>query len=403
MIKINKGEINSSSLMLTQLPWDWSNFVSSVKDGLIEFDENGLIKEIDRDTVEFAKIKFRTSSSIYEKASPTEIIDGFKELNTYFDFVRIIEVLAQSMLIKVAGRSDPSQIEPDVIDFLKICYWYNRLKDIPTIKHRRKEILSRLCQKLLHRLERRSKRSIDYSYLSENEIKKKINDTLNEIRRTQSTQNKNQTYKWLNEYLNFINVCISELIFPVLASESGFKIDFVPTNKDQGYDYDIIINGRPSQIKTLFSFEVFAIGEVEERKREAYIKGLNDIRRLYDMSQITMDLVEQEIISYVKHNCIGKINDALRQEAEVIIIDSTRTIPGLLQNYYYTDDTEYIKFHNQLIEVMNNSLSKFVYVLFASTTYDNKFRISSQVLKIPIIKINQKYQVDEMNKDKIYI
>jgi hypothetical protein len=389
--------------LLTKYPWDWSKLRSSINDGIIEFNGSDIINEINGDTLELAKIKFNIGSVVYEKVTAREIIDGFEELKTFFDFVRVLEVLSNAMLAKIRKILDPSPVEPDTIDLLKLCYWYNRLKNINTIEHKRKEIFSRVCQRLLHRLEKRSKRTIDYSNLSEYEIKEKIDNTLDEIRQTQSTDDSMQTFRWLNEYLNFINVCVSELIFPSLASESGSKIDFVPINKDHDYDYDIMINGHPTQIKTLFSYEVFGIDEVEQHKQEKYHQGVARVRELYDTNQITMDLVKKEIIEFTKRSCINKINDALRQKAEIIIIDSTRTIPGLLQNYYYTNDTEYIKFHNSLTEVMNNPINKFVYVIFASTAYDNKFRVSSLVVKVPVTKINQVIQVDNSKKDEIFI
>jgi len=50
---------------------------------------------------------------------------------------------------------------------------------------------------------------------------------------------------------------------------------------------------------------------------------------------------------------------------------------GSFQNCYHTDATEYIKFHNQLIEVMNKPIGKFAYTIFASTAYENKFSIGT--------------------------
>ena len=156
--------------------------------------------------------------------------------------------------IRISKRSDISLFEPEVIDFLKICYWYNRIKSISSIKHRTKEIRSRLSKRLLYKLEK-NKRTINYSDLSDAELENKIAETLDEIRYAQSHLDQNERLRVLNEYLNFINVCISELMFTALARESNFVIDFVPTNSN--YDYDIIIGGHPCQIKTLFSYDIF--------------------------------------------------------------------------------------------------------------------------------------------------
>jgi hypothetical protein len=101
-------------------------------------------------------------------------------------------------------------------------------------------------------------------------------------------------------------------MFPALANESNFKTDFVPANNY--YDYDMIIDGHATQVKTLFSYDIFATNKVGRRKQEAYRLQFDKLRDMYDKHQITRKYVEQEIIKYIKHNCIDKINDALRKK-----------------------------------------------------------------------------------------
>lgn len=121
---------------------------------------------------------------------------------------------------------------------------------------------------------------------------------------------------------------------------------------------------------------------------------------MYEKKLISWEYVEQEIIKYIRKSCIGKINDALRQKAEIVILDGTRTIPGLALNYFYTDDSEFVKVQDSFIKAINNEASKFVNVIFASTVYDINFRISTLAIKIPVEKVNQ---VNEFEKDKITI
>lgn len=382
--------------MLKNIPWDWSNLSS--KDGQIELEENDIvINKIDDNRIEFAKITLDIHSLVYENATAEEIAQGFEELNSFFDFIRVIQVLLKSSLIKANVASDRSLIEPDIADFLKICYWYNKIKNIQTIEHRRKELRSRLCKKLLHKLER-GKRTINYSDLSDDEIRKKIDETLDKITREQTEYSQNQMFNWLNEYLNFINVCISELMFAALANESDLTIDFTPAAND--YDYDLIIDGRPIQIKTLFCYDAFAISKSQEVKQQKYVKKFKELSDLYNNSQITWPFVKQEIIKYIKSDCIHVVNNGLRQQAEIIILDGTRTIPGLLLNYYYTDDSKFVKMHNSFVESLNNRTDNIIPVIFASTSYDNRFRISSVVVNVPVKKVNQ---VTNNEKNKIYI
>ena len=80
-------------------------------------------------------------------------------------------------------------------------------------------------------------------------------------------------------------------------------------------------------------------------------------------------------------------------------MDGTRTIPGLLLDYYYTDDSIFVKMHNSLVESLKNNLNGFVSVIFVSISYDKKFRISSLELKVPITNADQ---VNEMEKNKTH-
>jgi hypothetical protein len=133
---------------MTELPWDWSDFNSLSDNGIIEFDENNIISKIDSNTIGFARVKFKIGSVVYQKARAEGIIDGFKELNTLFDFIRVVEVLMNSALWRRQNSPDLTKFEPETVDFLKICYWYNNLKKIRTVEHRRKELRSRLSKEL---------------------------------------------------------------------------------------------------------------------------------------------------------------------------------------------------------------------------------------------------------------
>lgn len=249
----------------------------------------------------------------------------------------------------------------------------------------------------MHKLER-NKRTIDYSSLSDYEIAKRIDDALDELKHAQSQQDQNQVDRWLNEYLNFLNVSISELMFAALANELNLKVDFVPTNNS--YDYDVIIDDQPCQTKTLFCYDLFPVDKSQITRQEEYLQRSKTLSELYDKHQISWSLVEQEIIKYIKNDCIDKINDALIQKAQIVILDGTRTLAGLLLNYYYTDDTLFVKIHDSFVKSLESQSNDFIPIIFASTSYDNKFRISSLVVNVPVSKV---YQVNNALQNKIYI
>jgi hypothetical protein len=199
----------------------------------------------------------------------------------------------------------------------------------------------------------------------------------------------------MNTYLNSLNVCVSELMFPALAAASNLNIQFVPSN--QSYDYDVIIEGHPTQVKTLLSFNLFPTSQLEIQKQQIFFR--DRAKDLHNRKQITWDAVKNEIISYVKDTGIDRIDEALRQGAEIIILDGTRTIPGLFLDFFYTDDYEYIKVQNSFAEIVTAPPPGFINVMFAATTYDTKFRISSLVVKVPVM--NNK-RVNEEEIDRIY-
>lgn len=67
---------------------------------------------------------------------------------------------------------------------------------------------------------------------------------------------------------------------------------------------------------------------------------------------------------------------------------------------YYTDDSTFAKINNSFIESLKISPNDFASIILASTSYDNEFRISSLVVKVPVININQVYQVGEIRLDE---
>jgi hypothetical protein len=380
--------------MLKELPWNWDEVILATKDGRTEFDENDLIiQKVDNNTIKIAKIKFRIDSVIFEDASAEEILEGYNELTSFCDVIRVIELLVKSMVTRANGQTNIEEIEPEVLDFVKICYWYIQIKRINTLKHRRKEVRTRLCAKLLFKLEK-SKGTLEYSNL-EDEIEPRIEETLKQIRLETSQNDRDREPVLLNEYLNFISVCISELMFSALANKYNYQIDFSPGNNN--YDYDVIINGRPSQVKTLFAYNIFRTRS-EVRKQEKYIQEKSKVIELYNNNQLTFDLVKQKIVQYIKTDGIHKINEALRQKAEIVILDGSRTIPGLYLDYYYTDDSKYVKIYDSLRELMKPLSNGFINVLYVSTSYDVKFRISSLVIKVPVLEV---LQVNERERDKI--
>src|SRR5262249_36021672 len=148
--------------------------------------------------------------------------------------------------------SEIYKVEPNVIDFLKICYWYSVIRRTPTIIHKTKELRTRLAGRLLRRLES-NKVTLNYAGVSDFETQRIIGEKIKELEEKRTDMNRRK--QLLNEYFDFVSIGISEFMFPGLAKEYGHGIDFEPSNKD--YDFDIKIDKLPFQVKTLIPKRYF--------------------------------------------------------------------------------------------------------------------------------------------------
>lgn len=230
------------------LVWDWKGLMKAIHNGRLELsDIDAVPTRIDDDYVEFCKIKLNVRSLIYRNSSIDDLIEGWNGLNAKFDLVRVAELFLWTSMERLKGIpvSEIYNFEPDVIDFLKICYWYSKIMRIPTVVHKTKELRTRLAKKLLYKLET-GKVSINYEGLSEDEIQRTIDEKLDELNQKETDINRKK--QLLNHYFEFVTVSISELMYPSLSEEHGHHISFVPRNEDS--DFDIIIDSLPFQVKT---------------------------------------------------------------------------------------------------------------------------------------------------------
>lgn len=342
------------------------------------------------------QIKLNIRSLIYQKCGIGDLIVGWDELSKKFDLVRVLELFMSTSMsrLKDTNTSEIYKFEPDVVDFLKICYWYSRITTNPTIIHKLKELRTRLAKKLLYRLES-GKVSLSYEGLSSDKIQSTIGDMINELGKKGTDINRKKLL--LNEYFDFVSVIISELMYPSLAKDYGHRVSFVPRNQD--FDFDVKIDNMPIQIKTLFSFRYFPQSSQDIDKYQTYQKEIQEIVHLYHSHLLNKSYVEQNVVDYVKNSCISQIDDALKQKAEVVILDGTKTTKGFLLNQSFTDDNTYAKFDDSLKKSMKKNSNKFVNVIFASTAYDYNYRISALAMSLPV----KDGKIDEASTDNIHL
>lgn len=319
-------------------------------------------------------------SLIYQKCTFDDLIDGWNELNIQLDLVRVLELFLYVSMSKLKGIdvSETYKFEPGVIDFLKICYWYSRLRRVPTFVHKIRELRARLTKKLLRKLES-NKISVNYEGLSNEGIQKTISNRIRELGK--KGMNIQSTKQLLNEYYDFVRVTISELMYPSLAEEYDHEIDFEPRYQD--FDFDMIVDDLPFQIKTLIPVKYFPVSTSDIAKAQKYNEEVDQIGYLYRNNKLNKSYVERRVLDYVKKSCISQINKSLEQKAKIVILDGIGTAEGFLLNQLFADYEIYIKFQYSLTKSVAND-SHFVNVIFTSAAYDHNYRISTLPMRIPV-------------------
>jgi hypothetical protein len=116
-----------------RLVWDWKKLIEAIQDGRLEFSESEIgPTAIDDEYIEFCKIILNNRSLIYQNCKVNDLIDGWNELSKTLDLVRVLELFLSTSMsrLKDVDVSEIYKFEPDVIDFLKICCWYSRLRTL---------------------------------------------------------------------------------------------------------------------------------------------------------------------------------------------------------------------------------------------------------------------------------
>ena len=114
-----------------ELPWDWSDVISSTRNGRTEFSEHDLvIQKINDNTIKLGGIKFRIDSVVFENASAEEIIEGYEEMKSFCEVDRVVELLVAYMIVKVNRHLNIQAFEPNVIDFARFVFGIIGLKTL---------------------------------------------------------------------------------------------------------------------------------------------------------------------------------------------------------------------------------------------------------------------------------
>jgi hypothetical protein len=178
-------------------------------------DEHFMPIEISDNIIEIAGWQINTIGTIYEKASPKEIIRNFdntcKDLRITFKNFFEPFVLIDINNYKRRGDVDLNVLsEPCLLLYLRFCYWYGECIKDHNIEPKRKEIKNKIMPK-----------NLLVKYIKNTEI----NDTVK---------------GWYRETVNVIY----ELMSAGLSYHNGQEISF-------SSNHDFILNEIPVEVKTL--------------------------------------------------------------------------------------------------------------------------------------------------------
>lgn len=382
--------------------FDCRDLISSLKAGYYFFsDADAIPKEEYAYGIKLCKVKIDVRSTINPSAAATEMIEGWTSLGKFLSLDaalrldRLSQIFMNEYLPKI--ESYPSEyfclIEPDILDALRLAYWYHiceRIDKKDTFQHKKKEIRNKLRRGLLTNIE---KFKTSYDARKNPEILDELDNVpdAGTVKRVESLPklkealpNNNETklmydrfmYQWFKEFSSVI----AELRFAALSGEAGFEVSFEPSGGT--HDFDFLINNIPIQVKA----NVIYRGDKARQRR--YIEEIKNTPASSNVNKLSGQIIVNQIIEYIKSDYLSQIKKSLEQKTKMIIVDGTQSSVGYKLNKWSSENNKHhFSFKNSLIDAFNLNAknTNFIPLIFSAGAIDYKYRFSSICLRIPII------------------
>lgn len=388
------------------------------------FSDVDLTPTYDGDYLKLCKIKFNVLSMIFPSANPREVIQGWNDLGEYFQLDEVLkldrmtEIFMKEYQQKLTNfpTSMFCNIEPDIIDCIRLAYWYQvclKYDRDNTFQYKKKDIKGKLRRRLLTNLE---EFKTSYSYKNNEEIFehleqipdgeriKKINEVLPKVKTakivSEQTRRKYDVlwYQWFKE----VSSIIAELMFAALCAMTGYKISFVRHEDDEdgeSHDYDFLVNGVPVQVKA------YVIYRSNKGRVNKHLDETKQIIRKWDDRTLNIEDINNSIINFVRIDYLAQIRKAIEQKARFVFIDGTQSSVGFALNRWASDhDTDFgIRKSLAYAFTLCEPDSEFIPSIFAAGANDYTYRLSSICLRIPVVKIEHGFALDDCKLGSIDI
>lgn len=306
---------------------DSEGFKSEVKGSVLNFrlkDSDTFPNVVDSELVAIGGWKLNAISLIHCNATPERVVKGWKSLEELVPMDRLLIPFLYSTAMDYI-RFSISGVEPKWARLLRLCYWYEK------------------CLEL---------NSEDFHY-KQTEIKRAI---LRPLRNAEKTlDNKGKGFLPAMEQLSrTISSYTSELMFPVLTNECGYKVSF-----DKKHDF--VLETFPCEVKSIYTHMT-----IEPRK--------NGVPKLKIHGQVLGEKVNpyEEFFKFIfSKKAFAHMSKAYSQGGKFVLLDATHTFASTLMYLLSTKMGVDFSFCNALDNAVNlakNTKDKLPVVVVSSVS-----------------------------------
>jgi hypothetical protein len=332
-------------------------------------DYGGTPRDIGNGIVCLGGWEFKVSKMVYPKATIKEVMDGWTKL---IEDDIPVDLLFLTLFIRTildpTCNTEAISEEPELVQILRLAYWYQRsrvMNSQNTFGHKVQEIREELGQGPRTKMEKYAvfsnlDRGMDTTQYY-HEVVKPVMYAIRQGKAPAGFVNE------IKEIRHSIYQVVSECSFYSLVAEEGLDILF-KTKKEGEKNPDAIVHRIASEVKTI-------------------------IDQLQYQDKIDDNLLEEILNSIQRNKLTRKINDALEQTAQIVVLDATGTSLGYALNLYVSQHDKTYSVRKSIdtaIELVESGSMDYVPILVFAQSVDThyNFRLSMTMVPCPISQTN---------------
>jgi hypothetical protein len=330
--------------------------------------------------------KFNVSSTIHSNARVDDVLEGLKILNEHTQnmFGILIEISFYKALNEFR-KFQPSksisrfyEIEPEMLDLLRLCYWYHKCLQIDPdsfFRFKSRELRKKLAEGLLSNVTSYGiSVNDDFAGSNEQEFLIWIQEAVKKAAPPKLSDEKFPIY--VEKLFEAIRSIISELMLAVLSNQDKSRTSF-DSCPSPDHDYDFLINDIPVQVKAFNASENAA-----ESKQK--LEDLQNIR------PINASKMEKEVGNFLKNpSRLETTEKAIDQGAHILFFNVSYICTGEIIRWYMYDNKlavplqEAVKYSINLLA--KDDISYLPLIACVSNTCFN-YQLDCLYFQIPVIK-----------------